>query len=361
MPANLDANDWKRINGCLLRLYRELDYKRHTRIMLHVINELVPAGSIVLNYYTPPHTITAISLPENLATEEHAALVGRYAHQSPFNYYLTVEDAAWKRTTDFMPVEDFKKLDLHRFALGPMGINYQIATMLASLDGTAHIITVHRTHEDFTEREQALLNALHPHLVTSHVNALAFSRSKESVAHLKAVVETAPGAYGYFNADGSVVWVQPKAQAWLLEFFPDETKDHGSVPRSVLNLLEQSRSRGGTPEHLSRSGKREQLTAMLAPSPLRGWILRLERQPTSPLPRFRPLPQLTRRENEVLKWMVEGKRNPEIAILLGISPRTVEKHVESILKALGAENRACAILRALELCAAAGQNPRNAT
>jgi DNA-binding CsgD family transcriptional regulator len=51
--------------------------------------------------------------------------------------------------------------------------------------------------------------------------------------------------------------------------------------------------------------------------------------------------------------MLEGKRNAEIAAILGISPRTVEKHVEAILKLLGVKNRASAILRVLESCAVA--------
>jgi len=62
-----------------------------------------------------------------------------------------------------------------------------------------------------------------------------------------------------------------------------------------------------------------------------------------------PNPTLTKREQEVLHWMLEGKRNREIAAILGISERTVEKHVERILAALKAENRATAIIRALEL------------
>ena len=52
--------------------------------------------------------------------------------------------------------------------------------------------------------------------------------------------------------------------------------------------------------------------------------------------------------------MVEGKRNAEIACILCISPRTVEKHVAEILIALNAENRATAILSAMAFCAGVG-------
>jgi DNA-binding CsgD family transcriptional regulator len=48
----------------------------------------------------------------------------------------------------------------------------------------------------------------------------------------------------------------------------------------------------------------------------------------------------TPRENEVAGWLAKGKRNSEISIILGCSPRTVDKHVENILRKTGAETRA---------------------
>ena len=51
---------------------------------------------------------------------------------------------------------------------------------------------------------------------------------------------------------------------------------------------------------------------------------------------------MTPREGEIGLWLSEGKTNPEIAAITGISPRTGEKHVENILAKLGAENRTIA-------------------
>ena len=60
------------------------------------------------------------------------------------------------------------------------------------------------------------------------------------------------------------------------------------------------------------------------------------------------MPELTRRENEVLEWIAQGKSNPEIAIILGLSVRTVYKHVENLFAKLGVECRGQAMVRALE-------------
>jgi DNA-binding NarL/FixJ family response regulator len=58
---------------------------------------------------------------------------------------------------------------------------------------------------------------------------------------------------------------------------------------------------------------------------------------------------LTPRQAEVLYWIAQGKTNAEIAIILGTSPRTVEKHVEQLLERLQVENRVAAAAQANEL------------
>lgn len=51
----------------------------------------------------------------------------------------------------------------------------------------------------------------------------------------------------------------------------------------------------------------------------------------------------TVRESEVLFWMREGKRNAEIGIILGCATRTIDKHVENILRKTGTETRTAAV------------------
>jgi DNA-binding CsgD family transcriptional regulator len=58
---------------------------------------------------------------------------------------------------------------------------------------------------------------------------------------------------------------------------------------------------------------------------------------------------LTGREAEVLNWVSQGKTNPEIAIILGISVKTVGHHVEHILAKLGVDRRASAALWAQQM------------
>lgn len=58
---------------------------------------------------------------------------------------------------------------------------------------------------------------------------------------------------------------------------------------------------------------------------------------------------LTVRESEVLLWIAKGKANRDIADILGLSSRTVNKHLEQIYVKLGVENRASAAVKAAHI------------
>ncbi|PNH91250.1 response regulator transcription factor [Vibrio diazotrophicus] len=60
---------------------------------------------------------------------------------------------------------------------------------------------------------------------------------------------------------------------------------------------------------------------------------------------------ITKRESQVLYWLSFGKTNWEIAQILDMSPRTVNKHLEQIYKKLEVDNRTSAVsmsIRVLE-------------
>lgn len=58
---------------------------------------------------------------------------------------------------------------------------------------------------------------------------------------------------------------------------------------------------------------------------------------------------LTAREADVLLWISRGKSNRDVSEILGISPRTVNKHLEQVFEKLGVENRSSAAARAVRI------------
>src|SRR5436305_269490 len=70
--------------------------------------------------------------------------------------------------------------------------------------------------------------------------------------------------------------------------------------------------------------------------------------PTSPANIFNKIAsngsRISPRELQVLSWISKGKSNIDIAVILDMSARTVEKHLEHIYQKLGVENRVAAAL-----------------
>jgi len=63
----------------------------------------------------------------------------------------------------------------------------------------------------------------------------------------------------------------------------------------------------------------------------------------------RRLQQLTPREHDVLEHLVVGRSNKEVALQLGISPRTVEIHRARLMEKMQAENLAQLVRMAISL------------
>lgn len=63
------------------------------------------------------------------------------------------------------------------------------------------------------------------------------------------------------------------------------------------------------------------------------------------LPYMAPSRALTQRQREVLGWVGDGKTVQDIAVLMGLTPATVEKHLRLARQALSVETTAQAVLK----------------
>ena len=74
-----------------------------------------------------------------------------------------------------------------------------------------------------------------------------------------------------------------------------------------------------------------------------------DKPPTNPLRNFLPLSALTRRECDVLRSLLLGDSDKEIAKKYSIALVTVKHHLKSLRVKLGAKNRTHAVCRAVQL------------
>jgi DNA-binding CsgD family transcriptional regulator len=145
---------------------------------------------------------------------------------------------------------------------------------------------------------------------------------------------------------GKIMWATPQAQKLLSDNLESGANEELVLPASMLQWLEQAqKSKTGSkaPAMFSfpeSEQLRLQYMGKLGPNE---FLLRLAKDSSTRLPaEFSAELGLTTREGEVLSWLSKGKTNRDIAQILGLSPRTVDKHLEQIYAKLGVENRTAA-------------------
>jgi CheY-like chemotaxis protein/DNA-binding CsgD family transcriptional regulator len=144
------------------------------------------------------------------------------------------------------------------------------------------------------------------------------------------------------GGDGRIAWTTPKSAAILEARFAAGVGD--ALPPALTGQL--LRLGEGRVRHDFAGGKVE--FALVA---ARGEERHFRITETLDGAEERLLAQrhgLTDREAEVLVWISRGKANREISEILGISPRTVNKHLEQIFEKMGIENRASAAAAAVK-------------
>ncbi|MDY6942056.1 MAG: response regulator transcription factor [Pseudomonadota bacterium] len=152
--------------------------------------------------------------------------------------------------------------------------------------------------------------------------------------------------------EGQVVWMMGQARH-RLKHYHGEWKDNEEVPSLPAPLLAWVIDRladetgEASPYAIAREGQTLRVR-LQANTHIGGAVLYLSEQRDPPCAEgLARRWGLTERESEVLLWVARGKTNPEIGLILGISPRTVNKHLDHIFSKLGVETRTAAALTVL--------------
>jgi DNA-binding NarL/FixJ family response regulator len=148
------------------------------------------------------------------------------------------------------------------------------------------------------------------------------------------------------NSHGKLLWATPQVQKLLADTLADDAIDEFVLPDPMpqwLDQVQRGKSAAKTATMASVPGNEQlrlQYMGKLGPNE---FLLRLAKDSGADAPaEFSKELGLTTREGEVLSWLSKGKTNRDIAQILGLSPRTVDKHLEQIYSKLGVENRTAA-------------------
>ena len=178
---------------------------------------------------------------------------------------------------------------------------------------------------------------------------------QQELALVKDIVEALDEGVVVIEHEGSVLWMNNRARQWLADYFGERSLLANRLPETLERWKKQQESLleekdNVAPRHkplvVEREGKRLVVRHLCQETQC---LLLLEELRTRSEPAALDPLELSSREAEVLSWVAMGKTDAEIGKILGLSPRTVQKHLERIYQKLGVENRTAAAARAYEI------------
>lgn len=271
------------------------------------------------------HVSTFVDQPRGAIDREAAEWLERNPFKHPGAHYaLAVGGTAAVKLSDFVTQQQHLGSELYSECHGRFKARYELDVSLLGPGRVPTTISLHRHSRDFSERDRQLLALLAPYLLRAREDAALRDRVKlESRA-------TAEGL-GLIHLDGlGAVEAMTSLAAWAIR----KTTGHELTLGEPLppGIDEELPNVYFVPRHGLGQGS---LVVIGIPDTIDPGALIAH--------------GLTRREVQVLELVARGLINQAIASELGISPRTVQKHLERVHQKLGVGTRTAAVAKAIEL------------
>jgi len=160
-------------------------------------------------------------------------------------------------------------------------------------------------------------------------------RNARQTANARDAVDAAGHAMLAVDTHGQVRWQSPSAREWLRNWLTAE----GALPAAAMDWL---RHVDAPALNVVVDSRRLSLTRLSGDPG--GITLLLRKRPGPPEPAaLQAAFGLTLRESEVMYWVACGKLNRDVGEILGMSARTVDKHLQHVFEKLHIETRTAAV------------------
>jgi len=353
--GRLSARELRALLDFVREIYtaRDLDSLRHR--LPKSITALIPTE--FATYFEVDRRRRRVAMihdpSDAVGTSDEQAFV-RSMHESPlFRAYRRGKGSAVK-ISDFLTRAEFEGLTLYNEFFRRVGLEHQIAKGLPGSPGLVTGIALNRRRRDFGESDRLLLNLLRPHLNEAYRSAAMITAMREELNLLRQGFETIDRGLIVVDSAGRVRLMTTTARRWVQDYFG--RIPNGGLPDALRRWMAHYEAALGSPGTLvtprvpliaEREGRR--LDVRMVFDGEQRLLLLDQRRTTTPSAQDLERLGLSRRQAEVLVWIAEGKTNGEIATILDMSERTVEKHVQHIFERLGVETRTAAATRALSI------------
>jgi DNA-binding CsgD family transcriptional regulator len=356
--ARLSHRDLDTLLAIVEEIYRKRNISAFRRDVLLILPSLIPSEITSFNEVDVKagHNEGLIE-PQGVLSQRHWQTFNTYINQHPLiSHYSKTHDTSALRISDLLSTRRFHSLSLYNEFYCPLGIEHQLAVTLPARASRVIGVAFNRSRPDFTDRDRLCLNLLRPHLIQAYRNAVAVTELETKLAAVTGGIEGLGCGLIFLNARDGVELMTAQARRQLTQIFGAATLRGKHLPERLEQWVrEQERlsSPAGAPAPrkplLLQCGERRLRVRLVTGFEQKLLILEGEEEPLKPAD-FEAF-GLTRREAEVLVWVCQGKGNREIATILGLSVRTIEKHMERILEKLGVETRTAAAILARQLAA----------
>jgi DNA-binding CsgD family transcriptional regulator len=306
--------------------------EEYTRFALSGLAGLVPARLWGFNDLDPGSRdmVAAIWPPDGARPEDFDAVATVVWEHPVVDLFQRTGNGPPTRLSDVWTRPRYEASALYREAYRAMGVEYQVSFSVADGPVAATIgFAANRSDCDFTDAELELLATLRPAL------RAAWQRVQATSA-LARMVETfgtgAPDGLVLVDARSRVRAADDGVVARLHEAGLPIVVG-ATVPEPLLGWLRRSRRE---PALVLRQGPHEVALAVAAGGPDADRVVVVRQG------RPAGTASLSRRELQVVELAATGQTNAEIGEALGISGRTVQKHLERAFDKLGVANRTAA-------------------
>jgi DNA-binding CsgD family transcriptional regulator len=275
-------------------------------------------------------------------------------------WYASGADGQATRISDLMSRRQYHSLPIYNEFYRFLDVQYQIGFLLETTKPLLLGMTLNRSARDFTDGERLVLNVLRPHLIQAYWTAEAMTRSRRDLELLGRGLDGLNRAIILLTHERAIVHATAQARKWLTTYFGwPGRRSIQRLPSALDAWLHREMSRmSGTdlvarpsaPIVLENDGRTLSIAAIVQEGRV---LLLLEERPsagahTSNLFRSLQAHGLTLREAEVLSWVAQGKTNIETGMILSMSSRTVQTHLDHIYRKLDVHSRAAAVAKAME-------------
>lgn len=384
--TELTSQSHQTLLSCIGDLYRTSTLEQFPLQILDNVKQIV--GSDISYCVTFQDQAIEILAPNMEYAFARANYTPAYFQQHPvLNHHLRTNDWSAFKCSDFLTereyhrcdalyeyvyaqaaIEDFFVFSIPDAAATPNPRSWSLQSVICEADSLARVqqmiqkerslgnlgILLNRTQRNFTEDDRTLLNLIRPHMYYAYRNLQQWANLQAQIDQLMEL--NAFVGIIILSPDSQIQKITDRAVRLLEQYFPIEWSNRHYLPESLQQYYQQSMAQLFQPDldattlpSLEQFQSNSRLVVRLISHPPQAEVvLTLEEYVTSSLSidSFRQI-GLTRRESEILFYLVEGQSNKEIAQQLNRESGTIKKHLENLYKKLGVGDRTQAIAVAL--------------